>query len=132
MNFFLAVVFIPEIMSNYSSSLTNTSVFIPSGQTTGQYYYKAIQFFVSTSGFYTFTSVSHIDMYGYLYNQSFNATAPSINLLISANSSGVSQQFSFETLLQPGNYTLVATTYSGNFIGNFSIIVYGPANIIFQ
>jgi hypothetical protein len=119
-------------MSSYSSSLTNTSVFIRPGQTTGQYYYKAIQFVVSTSAFYRFTSVSRIDMYGYLYTQYFNATAPYINLLTYNNDSGGNRHFSFEISLQSNNFLLMATEVPRNVTEPFFIVVFDPVNITFR
>jgi len=100
--------------------------------TTNHYHYKAIQIIVSISDFYSFRSVSQIDMYGYLYARYFNATNLYINLLAYDDNSGGNLQFHFEFLLQPGNYVLVAMICSGNVIGSFSIIVSGPANVTFQ
>jgi hypothetical protein len=119
-------------MSSYSSSLTSNSVFIRPSSKNNQYYYKTIQVVVSTNGFYSFQSDSSIDMYSCLYNGYFNSTKPYINLRTCDDNSGGNQQFYFGISLLSGNYTLVATTYFGYVTGNFSIIVYGPANVTFQ
>ncbi len=118
-------------MSIYSSSLTNNIVFIRPWSKNNHYYYKAIQVIVSTNGFYSFQSVSSIDMYSCLYTGYFNSAKPYINLRTCADNAGGNQQFYFRILLLSGNYTLVATTYFGYVIGNFSIIAYGPANVTF-
>lgn len=132
-DFFLSTSLGPQITSVYSSSLTNSSsVFHRPWKFNGRYYYKAIQFFVSTHGSYSFKSVSQIDMYGYLYAQYFDATNLYINLLIYDDDSNGGLQFYFRFSLQSGTYVLVATTYSGNVTGSFSIVVNGPANITFQ
>ena len=102
--------------------------------TPGQFYYKAIQVTGSVNGYYTFKSVSGIDMYGCLYQGYFNDQNPNMNLLNCNDDSGGNQQFSiiFRISFQSNNYILVATTYAQNITGNFTIVVTGPANVNFQ
>ncbi|CAF4171318.1 unnamed protein product, partial [Adineta steineri] len=73
------------IQSNYLSALTTYSpTFVPPSRSSRtSFYYQAIEISVSISGFYTISSVSTIDTYGYLYNNSFNSSVPSRNLLSS-------------------------------------------------
>jgi hypothetical protein len=87
---------------------------------------------VSINGSYQFKSFSQIDMYGCLYSPYFNATNPSTNPLIYDDDSGGNHQFFFSISLQPRNYTLVATTYSANATGAFSILVSSPATVILR
>lgn len=91
-------------------------------------YYQVIRFTINNNDYYKIKSESNIDMYGYLYFQSFNATSPYTNYQYQDNNSGGSGQFSFLAFLSRGNYTLVATTYASYVIGNFSIIAAGRTN----
>jgi hypothetical protein len=100
--------------------------------TFGQFYYKVIQVTVSTNGFYTFKSVGRNNMYGCLYQGSFNSNSPTLNLLIDNDNSSSNQQLSFGISLQSINYILVATTYSQNITGSFVIVVTGPARVNFS
>jgi len=121
-----------DIITRYSSKLTiNSSLFNRPNQVLKQYYYKAIPLMIPSTNYYRFRSISNIDMYGYLYTSNFNASNSQNSLLISNDDSGGFQQFLMSILLAVGNYTLVATTYSPNVTGNFSILVQGPTNITF-
>ncbi|CAF1088909.1 unnamed protein product [Adineta steineri] len=120
------------IQSNYLSALTTYSpTFIRPNRLFGTiFYYQAIQISVSISGFYTISSVSTIDTYGYLYNNSFNSSVPSRNLLSSDDDSGGNSQFMFIIYLQAmAKDVLVATTYTAQIKGIFSIIGLGPSLI---
>jgi hypothetical protein len=87
---------------------------------------------VATAGSYTFQSNSAINLYGYLYNNSFNATNPSANLIASDGNSARNLQFQLTVSLQPNVvYVLVVTTYNANVTGSFTITASGVENIIF-
>jgi hypothetical protein len=81
-------------------------------------------------GNYTFTSISSINTYGYLYEEEFKSTDPSQKLISQDDDSDGQEQFKIIAILQPGNkYILVATTYSPKIIGEFSVISSGPAAV---
>ncbi|CAF1258161.1 unnamed protein product [Adineta steineri] len=122
----------PQISCNYSSSLTKTSMMFqrPNGDR-GVYYYKPIQIFISTPGYYEIQSFSNIDMFGYFYLY-FMPLNPPMNILMSDDDSGGNNQFYFRISLDPIMYTLVATTYEKNITGLFSIMVTGPASVTFH
>lgn len=109
----------------YSSALTtNSPKYCRPGRRMTRYYYEAIAVTSSSSATFTFKSNSNIDLYGYLYANSFNASNPSWNLLIGNDDSGVNQQFAFQnSLVVRRTYILVVTTYSENVYGPFTIKV---------
>ncbi|CAF4036671.1 unnamed protein product [Adineta steineri] len=120
------------IQSNYLSALTTYSpTFVPPSRSSRtSFYYQAIEISVSISGFYTISSDSTIDTYGYLYNNSFNSSVPSRNLLSSDDDSGGNSQFMFIIYLQAmAKDVLVATTFTAQIKGIFSIIGLGPSLI---
>ncbi|CAF1956177.1 unnamed protein product [Rotaria magnacalcarata] len=95
-----------------------------------QYYYQAIEFSVSMMGTYTFTSKSQINTYGSIYDDSFNASDPILNLISQDNGSNSNGQFKMNASLQPGHkYILVATTFNPKAVGKFLIVYSGPAAI---
>ena len=84
----------------------------------------------TVDGWYTFTSRSSFDAYGYLYNGSFDPFSPLINLRTFDDDSGNDRQFQIGHQLQSGHiYTLVITTYTPNDSGNFSITANGSAPV---
>ncbi|CAF4124165.1 unnamed protein product, partial [Adineta steineri] len=115
-------------ISSYSGYLLSSSQsFARPDYSSAGYYYEAIRVTVRTSGRYSFTSISSYDTYGYLYNDPFNPSKPSRNLIASDDDSGNSNQFRINATLQSGNtYVLVFTTYSTGVTGSFSIAVTGP------
>lgn len=145
-----------EFISNYSSELTlNSGVFARGGGSGSNFYYEAIQINVYTAGTYRFISQSfasdnymdttdtysfatqsynsqgNIDSYGYIYQDSFNPSNPSMNLLKSDDDSAGNLQFGLTVLLQPDTtYVLVFTTFNQNVFGPFTIVASGPDNVI--
>ncbi|CAF3781097.1 unnamed protein product [Adineta steineri] len=115
-------------ISSYSGYLLSSSQsFARPDYSSAGYYYEAIRVTVHMSGRYSFTSISSYDTYGYLYNDPFNPSKPSRNLIASDDDSGNSNQFRINATLQSGNtYVLVFTTYSTGVTGSFSIAVTGP------
>jgi hypothetical protein len=95
------------------------------------YYFEAIRMSVVTNGVYTLSSHSTIDTYGYIYQDSFNLFNLSENLLSNDDNSCNNNQFKLINQLQiHTTYVLVLTTYYTDEIGNFSIIVTGPNEVI--
>jgi hypothetical protein len=85
---------------------------------------------VDTAGNYTFQSNSSIDLYGYFYKNSFNATNPSANEIASDDDSGGNLQFQFTVSLQPFvTYVLVVTTFIANVTGSYTISAVGIGNV---
>lgn len=114
--------------TTYFGSLTSNSASYNRGGRGIGYYYQVIRLVIASGGYYQIKSVSNIDMYGYLYKQWFNATNTNANYLQENDDSGGSVQFLFTIYFSPGNYTLVATTYSPYIVGSFSIIAAGYNN----
>jgi hypothetical protein len=73
-----------------------------------------------------------MDTYGYLYNNSFDPSRPSQNLIISNDDGGTNQQFQLHTTLQSQHtYILVVTTTNEDTRGSFQITAVGPSWIFF-
>jgi hypothetical protein len=88
---------------------------------------------VVTSGTYHITSKSHVDTYGYIYNNSFNGLDPRKNLLAENNDGCGKKQFKLKVDLQSGRtYVLVTTTNLPGVTGDFSIVVSGPTSVRFS
>ena len=86
---------------------------------------------ITRSGIYSILGHSTIEIYGYIYENSFNPYNPFENLLLENGVSCGDRQFLFKTMLQAGGkYILVVTTYSPNEIGNYSILASGPDTVI--
>lgn len=100
------------------------------------YYYEATQLNVSITGYYTIRSSSGLvtmDTYGYIYNNTFNASISRINLLQENNDDAGKFQFLLNiTLLSSAQYTMVVTTYLPRNIGSFSIFAIGPGSVYFS
>ncbi|CAF3374321.1 unnamed protein product [Rotaria sp. Silwood1] len=120
--------------SKYSSSLTVKSpTYCRITCTEGRFYYFSLTVSVVKSGKYHFTSKSHIDTYGYIYNNSFNSSNPGLNLITENNDSGEKKQFKLKAHLQAWEtYVLVITTYTPNVRGAFSIVASGPTSVNFS
>jgi hypothetical protein len=98
-----------------------------------QSYYDSIQINILEDGIYQFQSQSSIDLYGYLYENSFHSTNINSNLLISDNDSGGNYQFYFQYFLSSySNYILVVTTFYNNTVGPYSVSVKGPSIVNFN
>ena len=110
-------------LTEYSSKYSRTSCEIPN------HYYEAIQVNVATTGYYTLSSQSNIDTYGYLYRNSFSPSNPSMNLILENIHGCDNNQFKLASFLESDtNYILVVTTAYTNLTGAFSIIISGPNN----
>ncbi len=114
----------------YASALTESSQMYSRDCLTSNFYFETIQLNVITTGFYSLSSKSNIDIYGYLYNDSFNPFNPSENFLSKNDDYCNNNQFKLFIYLQSSTtYVLVVTTYASNVRGSFSIFAYGPNNI---
>ena len=92
------------------------------------YYYEAIMINVHTTGDYSISSNGTLNTYGYLYNDTFDPTYPSNNLLQMDDNGGGSNQFKISMVLSTMvDYILVVTTSRPSAKRAFSIIVQGPA-----
>ncbi|CAF1404391.1 unnamed protein product [Adineta steineri] len=122
--------------TNFSAALTTMSSTYeaPTGSPipSNNHYYIVRKIFVNTYGYYVIRSNSFIDLYGYLYRDPFNATLPTVNLLMQNDDSGGRGEFLIQGLLSSSLYNLVVTTYSPNVTGPFSISVGGPEPVIIQ
>ncbi len=119
--------------TTYTSALTANSTMYLRIERCGElsYYFEAIRMSVVTNGVYTLSSHSTIDTYGYIYQDSFNLFNLSENLLSNDDNSCNNNQFKLINQLQiHTTYVLVLTTYYTDEIGNFSIIVTGPNEVI--
>ena len=95
-----------------------------------QYYFEAIQVAVQTNGTYTFVTDSTIDTYGCLYNDQFDPTNSSSNLVRTDNDSGQGKNFSFTVNLTAAqSLILVVTTYTPLQKARFNVTVYGSAHV---
>lgn len=116
-----------RIISNYRDELTSNNNKYPETDK----YYQAIQIMVNTSGTYDLTSISNMDTYACLYQDDFNPTDITRNL-ISCNDDSNGNQFGLTNYLQAGiTYTLVFTTYSPNVQGSYTVVGSGPNEIYF-
>ena len=109
--------------TTYQSSLTtSSSKYCRLGETTQQYYYEALLVSSTKAVSVTFKSSSNVDIYGYLYENSFDPSNPSLNLLAQDDDSWKNLQFKLTyTLAVRRTYILVVTTYSPNVYGSFTI-----------
>jgi hypothetical protein len=88
---------------------------------------------VDAASNYTFQSNSSVDLFGSLYNNSFTAASPSVNLITFDDDSGaIFLNFKIVALLQTGvAYVLVVTTSSSNITGSFTITASGIGDVIY-
>lgn len=117
--------------SNYSGSFSSSSPKFsrPDGGSS-KYYYHAIQVTVNTTGTYNFTSSSSINTYGYFYNDIFNASYPSQNLIASDDHGNSFGQFEISHHLESRYvYVLIVTTLDNITERSFSIITTGPNSV---
>ncbi len=96
-------------------------------------YYEAIQINVITSDFYSFSSNSDFDAFGYFYEDYFDPFDTRKNFILKDDDGCINSQFVFVPYLQSNStYVLVVTTYRSDTIGTFSIIASGAHNVTFN
>ncbi|CAF0990062.1 unnamed protein product, partial [Adineta ricciae] len=97
------------------------------------FFYEAIQLTITATGTYTFISRSSIDTFGYIYRDHFEPENPDANIQAEDDQSGGSDQFKMTAYLYANRlYVLVVTTWVGNTIGPFSIVVEGQHPVGFN
>ena len=118
------------VWSPYSGLLSASSaIFSRPGDISNYYYYQALRVEISITGRYSFTSVSSIDTYGYLYNALFDPSDSSQNFIASDDDNAGGFQFLLtEYLSSTSTYVLLVTTFSPRTTGSFSIRVSGPSS----
>ena len=88
---------------------------------------------IVTSGWYIFSSTSHINAFGYLYEDHFNPLEPTEKSLSENRAGCPNGQFRLVFHLQSDvTYVLVITTVYPENIGDFTITVSGLNNIVFK
>jgi hypothetical protein len=98
-----------------------------------KFLYETIQVSVTVNGSYSLNSDSSVDLYGYVYRNSFDPLKPSENKLIEDDQSGCAVQFKLVLHLQiDTTYILVVTTYHPGVTGALSIVASGPNNVTFK
>ncbi|CAF1224479.1 unnamed protein product [Adineta steineri] len=123
-----------SVESTYSSSWNiNSQRYCRTGCSVPRYYYEGVKVSVLMAGKYSIASKSIIDTYGYLYNNSFDRSNPSRNLLLQDDDSGGNKQFKLTHFFQPeATYILIATTFDPYMMKKFSISASGPGSVIFH
>ena len=120
--------------SSYSGALTAASgAYTRPGSSGSKFYYQAMPLTVNSTGSYTFMSISNMDTYGSLYENSFAANSSSLNLIAQDDDSAGNSQFRITASLQSARtYILVATTFNELNTGSFSVATSGPGVVRFQ
>lgn len=118
------------ILTAYDSSLTSYSDTYSRPGADGDVAYQRFLITTEVSGTYTFYTDSALDTYGYLYTPIFDKTSPQLNLIASDDDSAGAVQFLISYKLEAGRrYELIATTYSPNQLGPFTLIIRGPTSV---
>ena len=88
--------------STYSSELTvnSSQYFGESCDIQTNYYYQALQILVSESGYYRFSSITDMYIYGYLYREMFDPFDPLRNQVVGDYKSCLGGQFQLYVSLQ--------------------------------
>lgn len=123
-----------SIQSTYSSKLTaNSHIYSRTGCGLSNYYYEAIEIYVSETGDYSITINSTFNTCGYIYNNSFDVFNLTKNLIVEDDNSGYEKQFEFVKTLQINIiYILIVTTYVPRNLGNFSLLIIGSKHVSFN
>jgi hypothetical protein len=88
---------------------------------------------VIKSGYYSFSSHSTMDAYGFIYRNTFDPLNPTENLLQAEDDSGSDLQFRLNIRLSGDmTYVLVMTTNQLKQTGTFSITVLGDNKVILE
>ena len=85
---------------------------------------------MKTNGVYSFNSNNTNITYGYIYENDFDPSNPTNNLLAESSISCRRYHFKFGTYLKINKtYILVVTTFEPYVQGEFSLFVIGPNNV---
>lgn len=99
----------------------------------GRYYYETIKVTVQKTEYYTFHTTNPEITYSYIYQNSFNPFNPDENILVDNGTTCGQNYGEFKIYLHVNiTYILVMTTRNPNAQGNFSVLVTGPSNVIFN
>lgn len=123
------------VKSTYSSALAKgtTDRYSRDQCLSSDYYYQALEFDVTRDGIYRIQSESIIQMYGCLYENTFNPSSPSSNVLKDNDGEcGKDRLWLNSSLLDNRTYTLVVTTRFPGETGAFTIQAFGPATVNFK
>lgn len=96
----------------------------------GNYHYETIQVNVGHNGSYSFGSNNSDLLYGYIYENDFEPSYPSNNLLTQSSFTCGKYTFGVAAYLRVDvTYIVVVTTLNPNVKGPFLLLVSGPNNI---
>lgn len=112
---------------------TTNPIFRRPNSSNDNYYYDSFNVTVSISDTYSFTSSNAglIDMYGCLYERSFDASYPLSNLLICDDDKAGGLQFLIrQYLYKELQYILVVTTYQSGETVSYTIEANGPSRVL--
>jgi hypothetical protein len=88
---------------------------------------------VFEDGIYHLVSESTIDTYGSIYQDTFHPVLPCVNLITQDDDGTCDKQFMVNLYFRAiTTYILVVTTHSPNVTGSFSIVAFGPNNVILK
>lgn len=117
----------------YSSSLSTRNQIYHRYCDKQNFYYESIQVKVIESGYYSFGSLSSMDVYGFIYRNTFNPLNPAENLLPVDVDSNTNFQFRLNIHLSSNmTYVLIMTTYRLRETGTFSIVVLGTHKVTLE
>jgi hypothetical protein len=109
---------------------TNCSDYSQTECSISNYYYKASELSVATTGYYQLSSNGSIGLNGYIYEEMFSPSVPSRNLIAEKHGE---LDFRMNVYFQTGmTYVLVVTSSIPNETGSFWILAAGPNYISVQ
>ncbi|WP_051669705.1 PEP-CTERM sorting domain-containing protein [Bryobacter aggregatus] len=93
--------------------------------------FHVLEFSVSQSGSYSFNETATWDNYTFLYQNSFDPSAPLTNFMIGNDDSNIASEGSgFNQSLVAGvNYFFISTGFNVNHYGAFTLTIDGPGEI---
>lgn len=78
-------------------------------------------------------SNSNMDTFGYIYNNTFNPSTPSENLMATDDDGGNERQFLFRIFIDfTSKYILLITAFSPNTLGTFTVLASGIGSAVFM
>ena len=96
--------------------------------TAGFHFYQTVPFSVNTTGDYVISSSSSMDTFGYLYQNRFDPSYTTVNLMLSDDDSAGERQFALRAHLRANTiYIVVVTTYNPREYGQYSLSFSGPS-----
>ncbi len=123
---------LPLLLGTYYGNLScsSTTFSRPKGNT-DCYYYQAIRIENYTNGIYAFISNSSMNTYAYLYNNSFDPSSPSQNLITPYYESNSDGLFPITYSLQSyQTYILVVATHAADSTGELLLITAAGPSLV--